>query len=322
MPRQVIKSASPPTSAEKACWLAYKPGTTAAADHVSAPISAPNVLWRGRRVGSLSNVRSSILRHNRARRSGPSVDLIKVLTWRSARPPSKAPLRGCGCAVPRLPLRQEVLPLLLLVLASPVLRRLGVRRQVVVRAGRVKLRQLVQRREYASHQGRQGGVLHAERVARRRPVRTAWHAKEIVRSIYDFDDPDLALEYVTRLGADLQDGSCPPEINMLGRTITRWRHEIAAWHTARLTNAATEAANNLIKRVKRVAFGFKVFRNFRVRAPALRRPTQLGPTRRGHTPLIRGEPVYPPNQRTAIRQPDNATFCDLRVSPVESAGHS
>ena len=97
-------------------------------------------------------------------------------------------------------------------------------------------------------------------------VRTAWHAKEIVRSIYDFDDPDLALEYVTRLGADLQDQSCPPEINMLGRTITRWRHQIAAWHTARLTNAATEAANNLIKRVKRVAFGFKVFRHFRVRA--------------------------------------------------------
>lgn len=97
-------------------------------------------------------------------------------------------------------------------------------------------------------------------------VRTAWHAKEIVRSIYDFDDPDLALEYVTRLGADLQDESCPEEINMLGRTITRWRHQIAAWHTARFTNAATEAANNLIKRVKRVAFGFKVFRNFRVRA--------------------------------------------------------
>ena len=30
-------------------------------------------------------------------------------------------------------------------------------------------------------------------------------------------------------------------------------------------NAPTEAANNLIKRVKRVAFGFTRFRNYRVR---------------------------------------------------------
>ncbi|MDE0163266.1 MAG: transposase [Acidimicrobiaceae bacterium] len=38
------------------------------------------------------------------------------------------------------------------------------------------------------------------------------------------------------------------------------------WHTARVTNAATEAANNLIKRVKRAAFGFTNFANYRVRA--------------------------------------------------------
>ena len=34
----------------------------------------------------------------------------------------------------------------------------------------------------------------------------------------------------------------------------------------RVTNAATEAANNLIKRVKRVAFGFTNFNNYRIRA--------------------------------------------------------
>ena len=32
------------------------------------------------------------------------------------------------------------------------------------------------------------------------------------------------------------------------------------------TNGPTEAMNNLIKRVKRVAFGFTNFRNYRVRA--------------------------------------------------------
>ena len=32
----------------------------------------------------------------------------------------------------------------------------------------------------------------------------------------------------------------PPEINRLGRTIWNWRHQIANWHAARVTNAATE----------------------------------------------------------------------------------
>jgi hypothetical protein len=40
-------------------------------------------------------------------------------------------------------------------------------------------------------------------------VRAAWHAKEVVRS-------------VTRLGVDLQDDSCPFEVQRLDRTITNW----------------------------------------------------------------------------------------------------
>ena len=37
-------------------------------------------------------------------------------------------------------------------------------------------------------------------------------------------------------------------------------------HTAQVSNGPTEAANNLIKRVKRAAFGFTSFRNYRIRA--------------------------------------------------------
>ncbi len=96
-------------------------------------------------------------------------------------------------------------------------------------------------------------------------VRTAWHAKEVVRSIYEHHNPDLATEFVERLGRDLQDQSCPIEVRSLGRTLIRWRDQIAAWHHAHVTNAPTEAANNLIKRVKRVAFGFRRFRNYRIR---------------------------------------------------------
>jgi transposase len=56
-----------------------------------------------------------------------------------------------------------------------------------------------------------------------------------------------------------------PEVRQLGRTMTRWRHQIAAWHHAHVSNGPTEAANNLIKRVKRMAFGFRRFAHYRIR---------------------------------------------------------
>jgi len=96
-------------------------------------------------------------------------------------------------------------------------------------------------------------------------VRTAWHAKEVVRSLYDHTDPELAVAFVERLGHDLQDESCPIEVRSLGRTLLRWKDQIAAWHQAHVSNGPTEAANNLIKRVKRVAFGFTRWRNYRIR---------------------------------------------------------
>jgi hypothetical protein len=86
-------------------------------------------------------------------------------------------------------------------------------------------------------------------------VRPAWHAKEVARSIYDHHDPDLAVAFVERLGHDLQDESCPVEVRSLGRTLLRWKDQIAAWHHAQVSQGPTEGINNLIKRVKRAAFG-------------------------------------------------------------------
>ncbi len=97
-------------------------------------------------------------------------------------------------------------------------------------------------------------------------VRTAWHAKELVRALYVHTDHKVGLEWVTKLAADLQDDDCPPEINRLGRTLHKWRHQIASWHHERTTNASTEAANGLIKRIKRVGFGFTNFDNYRLRS--------------------------------------------------------
>ena len=86
-----------------------------------------------------------------------------------------------------------------------------------------------------------------------------------MRDIYLTRDPDTALAWVCQLAADLQD-EAPPEIRQLGRTLQRWSHQIAAWHHSQVSNGPTEAINNLIKRVKRVAFGFRNFANYRIRA--------------------------------------------------------
>lgn len=93
-------------------------------------------------------------------------------------------------------------------------------------------------------------------------VRLTWHATEVVRSIYGHTDAELALATVTELGGDLQDETRPPETHQLGRTVTKWRHQIAAWHQAHISNGPTMAANNVIKRV---AFGVTSFRNYRIR---------------------------------------------------------
>lgn len=97
-------------------------------------------------------------------------------------------------------------------------------------------------------------------------VRLTWHAKEVVRGIYEIADPDLADQYVTRLAQDLTDTDFPPEVRSLGRTLSRWKDHIVAWHRGQATNGPTEALNNLIKRIKRIAFGFRRFRSFRIRA--------------------------------------------------------
>ena len=58
----------------------------------------------------------------------------------------------------------------------------------------------------------------------------------------------------------------PIEMRRLGRTIRRWRDQIVAWHRSHVSNGPTEAINNLVKRIKRVAFGMRRFRNYRIRA--------------------------------------------------------
>jgi hypothetical protein len=96
-------------------------------------------------------------------------------------------------------------------------------------------------------------------------VRMAWHAKEATRDIYELPDPALAEEYVCELAIDMQAETHPPEVRSLGRTIARWFDEITNWHKAFVSNGPTEAVNNLIKRIKRIGFGFRSFTHYRIR---------------------------------------------------------
>lgn len=55
------------------------------------------------------------------------------------------------------------------------------------------------------------------------------------------------------------------ELKTLRRTLMKWRNEILNYFRTGLTNGRTEGFNNLAKLVQRRAFGYKSFRNYRLR---------------------------------------------------------
>jgi hypothetical protein len=56
------------------------------------------------------------------------------------------------------------------------------------------------------------------------------------------------------------------ELSRLARTVRAWEAELLAFHvTSGCSNGATEAVNLLIKKVKRVGYGFCNFTNYRLR---------------------------------------------------------
>ena len=56
-----------------------------------------------------------------------------------------------------------------------------------------------------------------------------------------------------------------PELQTFRRTLMRWRREILAYFGTGLTNARTEGFNNKAKLVKKRAYGYRSFRNYRLR---------------------------------------------------------
>jgi len=95
-------------------------------------------------------------------------------------------------------------------------------------------------------------------------LREVYLAKEALHALYRTRGIDRATRALERL---LQrcDASELPELATLARTLRRWRYEVLAYFETGLTNGITEGFNLKAKLVKRRAFGYRSFRNYRLR---------------------------------------------------------
>ncbi len=59
--------------------------------------------------------------------------------------------------------------------------------------------------------------------------------------------------------------SSAPELARLAKTMSKWRTEVLAHHRSGASNGPTEAVNLLIKKMLRVAHGFRSLDNYRLR---------------------------------------------------------
>ena len=97
-------------------------------------------------------------------------------------------------------------------------------------------------------------------------VAIAYRIKERFRDFYRTSDPEGARQLLEDLQAHCLKRAMPPEVQKLGRTIRQWFDKLCNYHLAKVTNGPTESLNNLIKRIKRIGFGFRNFENYRIRA--------------------------------------------------------
>lgn len=88
--------------------------------------------------------------------------------------------------------------------------------------------------------------------------------KERVHCFYRIKGYEKAELAMTRLTDEMANSKLP-EIKTLRQTLQKWRKEILAYFKTGLTNARTEGFNNRAKVVKRMGYGYKSFKNYRLR---------------------------------------------------------
>ena len=96
-------------------------------------------------------------------------------------------------------------------------------------------------------------------------VAVAWSCYQQLRSAYTATNAATGRQVAEQVLASFP--SCPiPEVARLGRTLRAWRTQLLAYFTtAGVSNGGTEAVNLLIEKTRRLAHGFRNFRNYRLR---------------------------------------------------------
>lgn len=95
-------------------------------------------------------------------------------------------------------------------------------------------------------------------------LRALYDAKERLVGFYRIRSYAQASRVLTTLTDDLA-RSTIPELVTFRETLVRWRKEVLAYFRGRATNGMTEGFNGKAKLVKRRAYGYKSFSNYRLR---------------------------------------------------------
>jgi transposase len=99
-------------------------------------------------------------------------------------------------------------------------------------------------------------------------LRELYHFKEALHGLYRCRGYNRARQALIGL-LDRMARSELPEIKRLRKTLMKWREEILNYFATGITNGRTEGFNNLAKLLQKRAFGFKSFRNYRLRLLSL-----------------------------------------------------
>ena len=95
-------------------------------------------------------------------------------------------------------------------------------------------------------------------------LREVYEYKEALQRFYRIKGYNRAEAVLTKL-LDKMGTSKLDEIITLRKTLISWRKEILLYFSTRLTNARVEGFNNVAKVIKRRAYGYRSFKNYRLR---------------------------------------------------------
>jgi transposase len=95
-------------------------------------------------------------------------------------------------------------------------------------------------------------------------LRELYHCKERLYGFYRIRGFERAKTALSFMIEDMTKSKLEP-IQRLRRTLHKWRNEILNYFKTNLTNARTEGFNNVAKLVQKRAYGFKSFKNYRLR---------------------------------------------------------